>query len=195
MKIYISGRITGLPIEGARERFAAAAAFLGDLGFDAVNPMDNGLSESDPWESHIVRGIGLLLGCGAVFMLDGWRESRGARIEYSVAAECGKYILFESATVDRDLFIMKLQNAIHEATGMRFSDYHNRSRTQECVFARMIFIFHCRKGRKMKLSEISKYIDRTHSSLIHSLNVYEDEYRYNREFRAIADRVNEIMSK
>ena len=195
MKIYISGKVTGFPIDAVSERFSMAESFLLDAGFDVVNPLKNGLAVSEPWERHIIKDIELLMGCEAIYMLDCWRSSRGARIEYNVALESGKYILFESAIINRDLSIMMLQNAIHEVTGLKFGEYDNDSRKQDCVFARMIFIHHCRKNNKMKLSEISKYIHRTHSAILHLLNVYDDEYRFNKGFRAIADKVDGILRK
>ena len=195
MKIYISGKITGFPIDVVRDRFNTAESFLESAGFEVVNPMKNGLAVSEPWEKHIVKDVELLMSCDAIYMLDCWRSSRGARIEYNIALESDKYILFESAIINRDLSIMLLQNAIHEVTGLKFGEYDNDSRNQDCVFARMIFIYHCRKSNKMKLSEISKYIHRTHSAILHLLKVYSDEYKYNKNFRVIADRVDDILNK
>ena len=195
MRIYISGMITGVPIEVVRERFDTAESFLESAGFEVANPMKNGLAVSEPWERHIVKDVELLMDCDAIYMLDRWRSSRGARIEYYIALEANKYILFESAIINRDLSIMLLQNAIHEVAGLKFEEYDNDSRKQDCVFARMIFVYHCRKNNKMKLSEISKYIHRTHSAILHLLKVYTDEYKYNRNFRVIADRVDDILNK
>lgn len=195
MKIYISGKVTGFPIDIVRERFGTAESFLIDAGFDVVNPLKNGLAVSEPWERHIVKDIELLMGCDAIYMLDCWRASRGARIEYHIALETGKYFLFESTIINKDLSIMMLQNAIHEVMGLTFGEYANESRKQECLFARMIFVYHCRKYNKMKLLEISKYIHRTHSAILHLLNIYDDEYKFNKGFRAIADRVDEIMKR
>ena len=44
MKIYISGKITGLPLEETRRKFADAQALLEEIGFEVVNPMEEGLS-------------------------------------------------------------------------------------------------------------------------------------------------------
>ena len=195
MKIYISGKITGFPIDVAREKINTAESFLESAGFEVVNPLKNGLAVSEPWERHIVKDVELLMSCDAIYMLDCWRSSRGARIEYNIALETDKYILFETAITNRVFSIMLLQNAIHEVTGLKFGEYDNDSRKRDCVFARMIFIYHCRKSNKMKLSEISKYIHRTHSAILHLLEVYSDEYKYNKNFRVIADRVDDILNK
>lgn len=195
MKIYISGKITGFPIDVAREKINTAESFLESAGFEVVNPLKNGLAVSEPWERHIVKNVELLMSCDAIYMLDCWRSSRGARIEYNIALETDKYILYETAIINRDFSIMLLQNAIHEVTGLKFREYDNDSRKRDCVFARMIFIYHCRKSNKMKLSEISEYIHRTHSAILHLLEVYSDEYKYNKNFRVIADKVDDILNK
>ena len=101
MKIYISGKITGFPIDDVRDRFNTAESFLESAGFEVVNPLKNGLAVSEPWERHIVKDVELLMSCDAIYMLDCWRSSRGARIEYNIALESDKYILFESAIINK----------------------------------------------------------------------------------------------
>lgn len=194
MKIYISGKITGFPIDVVRDRFNTAESFLESAGFEVVNPMKNGLAVSEPWESHIVKDVELLMSCDAIYMLDCWRHSKGARIEYNIAVDTGKYVLFESQVVMRDMYVMLVQDAIHEATGLMFNDYDNDSRKQNLVFARMLFAHQCRRNN-MRLVDIANYIHRGHSAILHLLNVYEDEYKYNAEFRDIADKVNEILTR
>ena len=51
MKIYVSGKITGLPIEEAKQRFANSQALLESIGFEVVNPLEFGLcDEKASWE-------------------------------------------------------------------------------------------------------------------------------------------------
>lgn len=45
MKVYISGKISGLPLLEVKEKFANAADLLDSLGLQPVNPLDNGLQE------------------------------------------------------------------------------------------------------------------------------------------------------
>ena len=97
MKIYISGKITDTDIEQTREKFRAACDFLREMGQDPINPLENGLPFDSPWEQHILRDIELLMGCGGIFLLPDWVESRGARIEHAVAKEMGLLILSMSA--------------------------------------------------------------------------------------------------
>ena len=80
MKVYISGKITGLPICEVKEKFERAEWLLEDIGLNAVNPLKNGLSLQDSWEQHIVRDIELLLKCDGILMLTTWIDSKGASI-------------------------------------------------------------------------------------------------------------------
>lgn len=95
MKIYISGKISGTDLTETRARFAAVAKAMKRLGYEPVNPLDNGLSEQDTWEAHIVKDIATLLQCKAIYMLQDWQESKGARIEHYIATEIGIPITYE----------------------------------------------------------------------------------------------------
>lgn len=93
MKIYISGMITGCPIEAAREKFAQAAQQIVAFGHTPVNPFDNGLDVAAEWEAQMVKDIELLLGSDAIYLLKDWENSKGARIEEHIARECGLEII------------------------------------------------------------------------------------------------------
>ena len=94
MRIYISGKISGLQLDDVKVRFADAKAFLDEIGFEAVNPLEKGLPDDAPWEQHMVKDIELLLSCDAIYMMDNWTESTGAGIEYDIAFRLGKDIWF-----------------------------------------------------------------------------------------------------
>ena len=42
MKVYISGKISGLPIEEVKRKFHNAASLLGSLDLQPVNPLAHG---------------------------------------------------------------------------------------------------------------------------------------------------------
>lgn len=84
MKVYLSGKISGREAE-ARNQFTEAQRLLDDTGFHTVNPFSNGVKVDDTWERHLAVDITDLLECDAVCQLPGWRDSRGARLEYEVA--------------------------------------------------------------------------------------------------------------
>lgn len=99
MKIYISGKISGTDLTETRKRFAAAAKELQARDFTPVNPFENGLTEHDSWEAHMLKDIADLLQCNAIYMLQGWEDSKGARIEHYIATEIGMPIMYE---IERD---------------------------------------------------------------------------------------------
>lgn len=48
-KIYISGKITGLPIDEVISKFQAAEAKIRRFGFEPVSPLRNGLPFEAEW--------------------------------------------------------------------------------------------------------------------------------------------------
>lgn len=197
MRIYISGKISGLPYKEAEQRFEDAEALLTELGFEVINPLKNGLAAHEEWIKHLCKDIELLHSCDAIYMMDNWVTSTGADIEHYIAVRTKKDILYESNVIVRtkdDEAILRIQNAIHKVTGLRFNQYITKSRKRDGVFARMIFVYHCRK-RKMKLIQIAKYVHRDHSSMLHLLKKYDDDFKYNPQFREMATRVNNILNK
>ena len=95
MKVYISGKISGTDLTHTRKRFSDVADKLQSLGHEVVNPLCNGLSETDPWEEHIAKDIINLIDCEGIYMLQGWEDSQGARIEHAVAKEIGLKVMYE----------------------------------------------------------------------------------------------------
>jgi len=96
-KVYISGKITGLDLEYAKSLFDEAQMYLqNEYGCTIVNPMVAvPYKEGKTWEQYMLDDINLLFGCDAVFMLKNWEDSRGARVECSIAKEMSKTILFQ----------------------------------------------------------------------------------------------------
>lgn len=193
MRVYISGKISGLDFEEVKAKFTEAEDFLNEIGIEAVNPLKNGLSVEDTWIKHLCRDIELLYECSHIYMMDGWQDSVGACVEYDFAIRTGKTVLFASNIIRNHGIVLKIENAIHEVTGLRLNQYNTKSRKREGFFARMLFVHHCRR-EKMKLVDIAKYIHRDHSSMLHFLSKYNDEVRYNEFFRVMAERVNNILN-
>ena len=193
MKIYISGRITGLPLPEARQRFEDAAVFLAEIGFDPVNPLNNGLDDKATWKEHMVADIRMLLDCDAIYMMDNWLESRGASVEYDIANRLNMDVWFESTIRRENRAVLRIQNAIHEVTGLRLNQYATKSRKRDCFYARMLFVYHCRR-LKMTLTQIAKHVHRDHSSMLHFLRKYDDDFNYNPQFRELAEKLNQILN-
>ena len=96
MKVYISGKITDLQIEEAFKIFERAELIISANGYIPVNPMKvNKHTEGKTWEEYMLDDIRVLFDCEAIYMLDNWEESTGARIEYQIAKELGMQIIFE----------------------------------------------------------------------------------------------------
>lgn len=85
MKVYISGPITGLPYEEVEKAFSEAETRLQEQGYEVVNPLNNGLPRESTWNEHMRADLKLLLDCDAIYMLDGWTNSKGAEIEFNLA--------------------------------------------------------------------------------------------------------------
>lgn len=95
MKLYISGKISGTDLDYVRRLFDKVATTLRALGHEVINPLCNGLSEAAPWEEHIAKDIINLIDCEGIYMLQGWEDSQGARIEHAVAKEIGLKVMYE----------------------------------------------------------------------------------------------------
>lgn len=84
-KIYISGKITGLPMNEVIAKFNAAEAKIRKFGFTPICPLDNGLPHDAEWADHVGEDIKLLLKCDAIYLLDDYDKSEGALIELDIA--------------------------------------------------------------------------------------------------------------
>lgn len=96
MKIYISGAITGT--DDYMERFAKAEKELTVKGCSVINPakVNAQLPEDTSYDDYMKMSFCMLDMCDAIYMLDGWEESRGANREYGYAIAKGKKVIFES---------------------------------------------------------------------------------------------------
>lgn len=95
MKVYISGAITGT--DDYMERFAKAEKSLADNGFIVINPakVNGQLPVETTWEEYMKMSLVMLDMCDAIYMLDGWKNSKGACIEYGYALGTDKIIMNE----------------------------------------------------------------------------------------------------
>lgn len=188
-KIYISGQISGQPIEEVTAKFEAAEAMLKAQGYEVVNPLKNDIPANASWEVHVAMDVLLLMGCKAIYLLPDWGFSKGATLEKNLAELTGKTIIYEEEPTFR-----QIKQAIAEGVGVAFYDIVGESREQKQVFARMIFAQLCRE-EGATVVRIAKEMKRNHATIIYYLRKYPDDYRYTPEFRAYVNAVKAHLSK
>ncbi len=112
-RVYIAGPIAGKP-SGNYLAFETAATRLRGRGYDAVNPHDvqpvahagdcppgpQGGEEGDGQVRHnapcyMRTDMQALLDCDAIYLLDGWELSSGARTEFEVGRAAGLTLMYE----------------------------------------------------------------------------------------------------
>ncbi len=91
-KVYISGQITGLEKTAYMALFGKVEKILEHEGYEAVSPVrftefEN--PESMEWQDFMRRDIKLLCNCDCIFLLPNWMESKGARLEATIAEALG----------------------------------------------------------------------------------------------------------
>lgn len=88
MKIYISLPIIGQDIEAVEASIIFAKAVIGKKGHEPVSPLDQDTTQD--YATLMGNDIRELLQCDAVLFLDGWKESKGCRLENTAATIYGK---------------------------------------------------------------------------------------------------------
>lgn len=104
MKIYISGKITGLPIGEVVAKFRDAERKIRKFGQTPINPLENGLPIEAEWADQMGKDIAQLLRADAIYMLPDWQHSDGATIEYLIARQ-RRMRIFLAETFDAHIAI------------------------------------------------------------------------------------------
>lgn len=199
MKIYISGKISGLSPGEYTPLFRGAEQRLATQGHEIINPLDVAVAkedvdparhtEADIWRNFMRADIKLLTDCDAIYMLRNWEESDGAGLEHHIAQGLGLKVIYEQEPRHHDI-----KTTIAAVMGVPFKIIAQDSRNRWHVYARMIYAHHARKN-----GDTTKVIaDETHhdqSSVCYYLRHYEIEYRYNREFRNVAEKIATLLSE
>lgn len=92
---YIAGKITGLDLMTAKNNFLVAKMELNARFFYPVSPMDGIEKGEYSWQYYMQRGIKMLMSCDSIYILKGWRKSKGARIERWIAKKLGYDIYYQ----------------------------------------------------------------------------------------------------
>ena len=112
--IYVAGKYLGnsdwetsLNIHHARlaawrlwqEGWAVICPHLNTAFFGGVNERDKDNPDGD-WRKWIKGDLELISRCDAIYMLNNFRDSKGAKFELEKAQELGKEILFEVKEIE-----------------------------------------------------------------------------------------------
>lgn len=99
MRIYLSGKITGREKEDYTRQFERAESFYKTGGFDVVNPVKIGeevlkINPKAEWQDFMIRDLEALRTCTHIALLEGWEESKGAKMEKAEAEKLGLEIMY-----------------------------------------------------------------------------------------------------
>lgn len=94
--VYISGPVSHFDIEERRAAFATVEERIISLGHKCTNPMKNGVPADAHWTQHMRVDIGLLLSCDAIYMMNGWQQSKECKLELDIATTIGLPVFFEN---------------------------------------------------------------------------------------------------
>jgi len=100
MRVYISGKMTGLNRVEVMDRFFGAEGMLRKYGYDVINPArmyDFNLSYAE----FMLIDTTLVTMCDAIYMLNNWRDSNGAKEELALAEAKGLKIMYEVEACQR----------------------------------------------------------------------------------------------
>lgn len=85
---YISGQITGLPIEEAKKNFLKVEREILDAGMKPVNPFKvSPFTSNKTWKDYMIDDIEALIRCDYIYMTKGWKNSKVALIEKKLAED------------------------------------------------------------------------------------------------------------
>lgn len=193
-KVYISGKISGKPIEETKRKFAEAEERLRAEGYEVLSPLKNGLPLESDYSSHMIIDLLMLFQADAIYMLHDWSDSRGAITELAAARATGKLIMYEC-----DPKYDVIMKTITDITGVSKQQVLSKARCVEYVHAR-IMLSQLMSENGANISEIRKYLCKQYSSILHYLEVYKTEIKTNRRFRELDEAVrhqlkNEINFK
>jgi len=92
MKIYISGKITGLA--NFKTKFKETENKL--IGFEIFNPAEIVIDKPSPtWQDYMDICIEEIKTCDIIYMQKDWIDSKGAKEELSKAIDLGLKIIYE----------------------------------------------------------------------------------------------------
>lgn len=99
-KCYIAGKIGGLSEMEYKGNFESAKDYLKNIGVEPVSPLDLPHNHDRTWNSYMREDLAAMLQCDAVYAINNWRLSPGAKIEVELALNVGMPILQQGQSAD-----------------------------------------------------------------------------------------------
>ena len=93
-RIYISIPISGHDLEEVKAKARKAKIRVSHL-YDVITPFDVCSEPDKPYSYYMGKDIEALLECDAIYLCEGWQNSKGCMAEFEVARIYGKEIMFE----------------------------------------------------------------------------------------------------
>ena len=98
--IYVSGKITGT--SDYADRFSAVEDRLIAEGYEVLNPVRTGKwlehylePEKPTWVQYMKYAIATMMQADYIYMMSGWNQSKGARLERFLARVLNYNIIYE----------------------------------------------------------------------------------------------------
>lgn len=87
----------------------------------------------------------------------------------------------------------KIIQTVCKAWNRSLEDVCGKSRKQEVVYTRITIAYVLRRYTTLSIKRIGRLINRDHSTIIHYLKAYDSEFRFNKDFRNFAKRIEEDL--
>ena len=95
MKVYIAGKVTGLPKDEIFKKFYESEKTLKERGHIPMSPAVLVLNGGFEHEDYMHICFAMIDVCDAVYMQKDWQKSKGARMELQYATDLKKQIIYE----------------------------------------------------------------------------------------------------
>lgn len=162
LKIYIAGPMTGYP-DYNRAAFNAKASELMAEGHIVLNPavLPGGLCQSE----YMDICLAMVRSADAIYLLNRWEESVGARAEHALAEKLGLTVIYESPTniecqVAPHIY-RELVNALRDITAV----YHGTEQLRERLAHTISYYLSLSHEHKLRQKVMIKFIMRLSKSL------------------------------
>jgi len=95
-KIYIAGKVTGCKYTELTFKFGEAEQLWKSKGYEPIVPI-NLIDQDTPWNDAMKVCFEQIANCDAVYMLNDWQDSTGAKLEHTKALELGIEVIYQPA--------------------------------------------------------------------------------------------------